>query len=59
VPAGELDALTVVLGEALADAARLRRMGAESFRIVQQEINLERMVDAFITAINKISGIVG
>jgi glycosyltransferase involved in cell wall biosynthesis len=59
VPPGDLDALTATLGEALSDAARLRRMGTESFRIVQQEINLERMVDAFIQAVIKISEVVG
>lgn len=59
VPPGDLDALTEALGEALADAARLRRMGAESFRIVQQEINLERMVDAFIQAVNAVAGMDG
>ena len=36
--------------------AALRQMGAESYRIVQQEINLERMVDAFIQAVNTVTG---
>ncbi len=44
--------LADVLREALADVSRLRRMGAESYRIVAEEINLERMVDVFVGAVN-------
>ena len=33
--------------EALADPGRLRRMGNESYRIVRDEINLEKMVEVF------------
>ncbi|MCX8024614.1 MAG: glycosyltransferase family 4 protein [Thermanaerothrix sp.] len=51
VPPGNLTALTATLAEALADPARLRCMGAESFRIVREEINLETMVGAFVRAI--------
>ena len=57
VPPGDLVALTDTLQQALADAARLRRMGVESYRIVKQEINLERMVDDFVRAINAVSGL--
>lgn len=39
-----LSALTDSLHNALLDAARLRRMGAESYRIVRDEINVEQMV---------------
>ena len=45
------DALEDVLREALADASRLREMGAESYRIVSEEINLEIMVSVFIEAL--------
>jgi hypothetical protein len=38
--------------EALSDVVRLREMGNESFRIVSQEINLERMVEAFVRALS-------
>jgi glycosyltransferase involved in cell wall biosynthesis len=48
---GSEDALTLTLQEALSDVARLRRMGAESYRIVSEEINLEAMVDVFDQAV--------
>ncbi len=44
-------ALAAALEEALADAPRLRRMGAESYRIVKDEINLERMTAVFLNAL--------
>jgi len=44
------------LQEALSDVSRLRRMGAESYRIVAEEINLEKMVGVFVEALNKILG---
>jgi glycosyltransferase involved in cell wall biosynthesis len=47
--------LARVLPEALSDASRLRRMGAESFHIASEEINLDRMVGVFVEALNKIS----
>ena len=52
VPSDDLPALTAVLAEALADPQRLRKMGAESFRVVNEEINLETMVTAFARAIH-------
>jgi glycosyltransferase involved in cell wall biosynthesis len=51
VPPGDQDAFTAVLQEALSDLPRLRKMGAESYRIVVEEINLEAMVVSFITAL--------
>lgn len=48
VPPSDLPALTEALRAALADIPRLRRMGAESYRIVSEEVNLEVMVDVFI-----------
>jgi glycosyltransferase involved in cell wall biosynthesis len=45
-------ALSVALLDALSDLPRLRRMGAESYRIVAEEINLEKMVGVFIRALN-------
>ncbi len=47
VAPGRLDALASCLAEALRDPARLRRMGQESYRIVHDEVNLERMVEVF------------
>jgi glycosyltransferase involved in cell wall biosynthesis len=46
------EALAKALGPALSDVYRLREMGKESFRIVSEEINLEKMVEAFIAALN-------
>ena len=39
---------------ALSDVGRLRTMGAESYRIVSEEINLEKMVDVFVQALNSL-----
>jgi glycosyltransferase involved in cell wall biosynthesis len=50
----DLPALTESLRDALADAARLRKMGAESYRIVSEEVNLERMVGVFVEALNSV-----
>jgi glycosyltransferase involved in cell wall biosynthesis len=44
--------LPSILREALTDPSRLRKMGAESYRIVAEEINLEKMVEIFIQAVN-------
>ncbi|TLN23534.1 glycosyltransferase [bacterium] len=51
---GSLESLTNTLAEALSDPARLRRMGLESYRIVAEEINLERMVDVFEQAVHAV-----
>jgi len=48
---GSLESLTGALEQALSDPARLRAMGLESYRIVAQEINLERMVIQFERAV--------
>ncbi|MBU0511088.1 MAG: glycosyltransferase [Chloroflexi bacterium] len=55
VPPGNQEAFTQTLRAALADIPRLRRMGAESFRIVTEEINLEAMVGVFVEAIGAVS----
>jgi glycosyltransferase involved in cell wall biosynthesis len=52
VPPGDQVALTNTLREALSDLPRLRRMGAESYRIAAKEINLETMVEAFVRVLN-------
>jgi glycosyltransferase involved in cell wall biosynthesis len=51
LPPGDLGALTAALHAALSDLPRLRDMGAESYRIVAEEINLEAMVAAFVEAL--------
>lgn len=52
IPPDDLDALTASLRIALSNPAVLRRMGADSYRIVSEEINLESMVAVFIRAMN-------
>ncbi len=51
VSTDSLSGLIVAMREAVSDVPRLRQMGAESFRIVNEEINLESMVDAYIDAV--------
>ncbi len=54
IPTGDVAALIAVLEQALADPARLRRMGAASYRIAMEEANIETMVDVFIRALNQL-----
>lgn len=55
LPPGDLELLKNALGSALAEPARLREMGAASYRIVSEEINLEAMASAFAGAAASIS----
>ena len=50
-----LDDLTKTLQIALSDPLGLRKKGLESYRIVRDEINIEKMVEVFISAINSVS----
>jgi glycosyltransferase involved in cell wall biosynthesis len=43
-----------LLEQALATPARLREMGIESYRIVAEEINLEKMVGVFVEVLNSV-----
>ena len=52
----DFDALVNTMKDALSDVARLRRMGEESYRIVKEEINTEKMVETFVTALNMLTG---
>ena len=54
IPPDDFDALVSTLKEALFNVARLRRMGEESYRIVKEEINIEKMVEIFVTALNRL-----
>jgi glycosyltransferase involved in cell wall biosynthesis len=54
IPAGDLSILIKTLQEALSDVARLRHMGAESYKIVLEEINVERMAQVFVNMLNQI-----
>ncbi len=56
VKPGDVDHLAGTLRRALSDATRLRAMGAASFQIVAEEINLDAMVDGFISALNRVCG---
>jgi glycosyltransferase involved in cell wall biosynthesis len=47
-------ALRSALQQALSDRGRLQKMGQESRRIVSQEINLEKMVEGFVKALNSL-----
>ena len=44
-------ALRETLRLALSDVQRLRKMGEESYRIVRDEINIEKMVEVFVEAV--------
>lgn len=55
IPPDDDAALATTLREALSDVSGLRRMGAESYRIVAEEINLEKMVGVFVNVLNSIS----
>jgi len=50
----DYDALVSTMKIALSNMARLRKMGEESFRIVSEEINIQRMVDVFVDALNSV-----
>ncbi len=52
IPPDDYASLASAIKAALSDVQRLRRMGEESYRIVSEEINLEKMVDVFVNALN-------
>jgi glycosyltransferase involved in cell wall biosynthesis len=52
VPPDDLQALTNTLQRAISDPGKLRLMGAASYRIVAEEINVDKMVEVFIHALN-------
>jgi len=52
IPAQDYEALVRTMRFALSDVERLRRMGRESYRIVSEEINLEKMVEMFVRVLN-------
>jgi glycosyltransferase involved in cell wall biosynthesis len=55
LPPGDPAALQAVLQQALADIPSLRRMGAESYRIVREEVNLEAMAGVFVGALMQVA----
>ena len=52
IPPDNFDALVATMKDALSDVARLRKMGEESYRIVKEEINIEKMVEVFVDAVS-------
>ncbi len=54
IPPEDYGALIETMRAALSDVNRLRKMGEESFRIVSEEINLEKMVEVFVQALNSL-----
>lgn len=54
IPPDDQQSLNTTLAEALSDHARLRLMGAESYRITAEEINLEQMAAGFVQAVNSV-----
>lgn len=54
LPPNDDAALERSLAEALGDVARLRRMGRESYRVVVEEVNLEKMVEVFAGVVESV-----
>lgn len=55
IPPGDGAALAEALRQALADPARLERMGRASHRLAAEEINIEAMVRSFVRALNSLA----
>ncbi|MGD9093871.1 MAG: glycosyltransferase, partial [Anaerolineales bacterium] len=55
IPSNDRDGLTSAILDALSDVSRLRKMGNESYRIVDEEVNVENMVAVFINALNTVT----
>jgi glycosyltransferase involved in cell wall biosynthesis len=54
IPPDDIDALRSTMKDALSDVARLREMGKESYRIVREEISIEKMAESFVRALNSL-----
>jgi glycosyltransferase involved in cell wall biosynthesis len=54
IPPEDYGALISTMKNALSDTARLREVGKESFRIVSEEINIQKMADVFVDALNSV-----
>jgi len=52
IPPDDYPALVSTMKDALSDVARLRKMGEESYRIVKEEINIEKMAEVFVETLN-------
>ena len=54
IPPDDISALKETMLTALSDGRHLRRLGTESYRIVREEINLEKMVEVFLEALHSV-----
>jgi glycosyltransferase involved in cell wall biosynthesis len=54
LPSGDWHDLSALMQMALSDVARLRQMGMESYRLVSEEINIEKMVEVFARAVDHV-----
>ena len=52
LPSSSVEVLSGALQEALQQPNRLRQMGLASYRIVSEEVNLEKMVETFTEAVD-------
>jgi len=57
IPPDNFEILVSTMKDALSDVTRLRRMGAESYRIVKEEINIEKMVGVFLNVLDAVSSL--
>lgn len=55
IPPEDYDALVGTMKTALSNTARLREMGKESFRIVSEEINIQKMAETFVQALTAVT----
>ncbi len=54
VPPDNFQALADTLRQAFAEPGKLRQMGEASYRIVAEEINVDKMVEVFVRAANEV-----
>lgn len=54
IPPDDFNALVSTMKDALSDVTHLRKMGEESYRIVKDNINIEKMADVFLHAVNSL-----
>jgi glycosyltransferase involved in cell wall biosynthesis len=57
IAAGDVAELAAALRAALQDPAKLRDMGAASYRIVAEEINIEKMVEVFVAGLQHVRAV--
>lgn len=54
LPTADVETLTITMRGAFSDVKNLRAMGEASYRIVTEEVNLEKMVDQFVKALKSV-----